>query len=68
MKSGATETSYTYLQEHYKFPENVFVSHIPQEIKKSTHEYKILCRCCRWVLFSIPVLDENFQIRLKFLK
>ena len=42
MKSGATETSYTYLQEHYKFPENVFVSHIPQEIKKSTHEYKIL--------------------------
>lgn len=42
MKSGATETSYTYLQEHYKFSENVFVSHIPQEIKKSTHEYKIL--------------------------
>ena len=42
MKSGATETSYQYLHEHYKFPDNVFVSHIPQEIKKSTHEYKIL--------------------------
>lgn len=42
MKSGATETSYIYLQEHYSFPENVFVSHLPQEIKKSTHEYKIL--------------------------
>jgi len=42
MKSGATETSYFYLQEHYSFPENVFVSHIPQEIKKSNQEYKIL--------------------------
>ena len=42
MKSGATETSYQYLHEHYKFPDNVFVSHIPQELKKSTHEYKIL--------------------------
>jgi len=42
MKSGATETSYFYLQEHYPFPENVFVSHLPQEILKSDHEYKIL--------------------------
>jgi len=42
MKSGATETSYFYLQEHYSFPENVFVSHLPQEILKSDHEYKIL--------------------------
>jgi glycosyltransferase involved in cell wall biosynthesis/GT2 family glycosyltransferase len=42
MKSGATETSYLYLQEHYTFPENVFVSHLPEEIKKSNHQYKIL--------------------------
>lgn len=42
MKSGATETSYLYLKEHYQFPHNVFVSHLPQELKKSTHEYKIL--------------------------
>jgi glycosyltransferase involved in cell wall biosynthesis/GT2 family glycosyltransferase len=42
MKSGATETSYLYLQEHYQFPENVFVSHLPEEIKKSNHQYKIL--------------------------
>lgn len=42
MKSGATETSYQYLQEHYTFPDNVFVSHLPQEIKKSDHEFKIL--------------------------
>jgi len=42
MKSGATETSYQYLKEHYTFPDNVFVSHLPQEILKSDHEYKIL--------------------------
>ena len=32
MKSGATETSYIHLQKHYTFPENVFVSHLPEEI------------------------------------
>jgi glycosyltransferase involved in cell wall biosynthesis/GT2 family glycosyltransferase len=42
MKSGATETSYVYLSEHYQFPDNVFVSHLPEEIKKSNHSYKIL--------------------------
>ena len=42
MKSGATESSYNYLQEHYIFPDNVFVSHLPDEIIKSDHEYKIL--------------------------
>ncbi len=42
MKSGATETSYMYLQEHYKFPDNVFVSHLPDQIKLSDHAYKIL--------------------------
>lgn len=42
MKSGATETAYLHLQEHYSFPENVFVSHLPQEINKSKHQYKIL--------------------------
>jgi len=42
MKSGATETSYMHLQEHYKFPDNVFVSHLPDQIKLSDHPYKIL--------------------------
>ena len=42
MKSGATETCYFYLQDHYSFPENVFVSHLPEELKKSNHSYKIL--------------------------
>ena len=40
--TGATETSYTYLAEHYQFPDNVFVSHLPEEIKKSDKPYKIL--------------------------
>ena len=42
MKSGATETAYIYLSQHYQFPDNVFVSHLPEEIKKSNHPYKIL--------------------------
>lgn len=42
MKSGATETCYLYLQQHYSFPKDVFVSHLPEEIKKSNHQYKIL--------------------------
>ena len=42
MKSGATESSYFYLEEHYKIPDNVFVHHLPEEIKKSNHDYKIL--------------------------
>ena len=42
MKSGATETSYMHLQEHYQFPDNVFVSHLPEQIKLSDHPYKIL--------------------------
>jgi len=41
MKSGASETCYMYLNEHYSFPDNVFVSHIPEEILKSRHKYKI---------------------------
>ena len=40
--TGATETSYSYLQEHYQFPADVFVSHLPEELKKSKHPYKIL--------------------------
>jgi len=40
--TGATETSYVYLQQHYKFPDNVFVSHLPEDLKKSKHPYKIL--------------------------
>ena len=33
--TGATETCYTYLTEHYQFPDNVFVSHLPEQLKLS---------------------------------
>ena len=42
MKSGATESSYQFLSQHYKFPEDVEVTHLPQEIIKSKKKYKIL--------------------------
>ena len=40
--SGATETAYTYLSQYYTFPENIIVSHLPQELKESTKPIKIL--------------------------
>jgi len=60
MKSGATETSYTYLSEYYKFPENVEVSHLPSDLEKSKKQYKIL-----WAhhAYDQPVfIDFNHKI------
>jgi glycosyltransferase involved in cell wall biosynthesis len=42
MKSGASESSYFYLSQHYQFPEDVEVSHLPEVLKKSNKKYKIL--------------------------
>lgn len=42
MKSGASESSYFYLSQHYKFPQDVEVSHLPEELRKSNKQYKIL--------------------------
>lgn len=42
MKSGASESNYYYLNEHYQFPDDVFVSHLPQEVVQSTARIKIL--------------------------
>ena len=42
MKSGASESSYHYLSQYYQFPEDVEVSHLPEELKKSNKPYKIL--------------------------
>ena len=42
MKSGATESSFHYLSQYYEFPEDVEVSHLPEELKKSNKTYKIL--------------------------
>ena len=42
MKSGASESSYFYLSQYYKIPEDVEVSHLPDVLKKSKKPYKIL--------------------------
>ena len=42
MKSGATESSFHYLSQYYEFPEEVEVSHLPEELKKSNKSYKVL--------------------------
>ena len=42
MKSGATESSFHYLSQHYTFPENVEVQRTSYEIIKSSKEYKII--------------------------
>jgi glycosyltransferase involved in cell wall biosynthesis len=42
MKSGASESSYHYLSQHYVIPEDVEVSHLLEVLKKSNKRYKIL--------------------------
>jgi glycosyltransferase involved in cell wall biosynthesis len=42
MKSGASESSYFYLSQHYTIPEDVEVSHLPEVLEKSNKSYKIL--------------------------
>ena len=40
--TGGTEKCYVRLAEYYQFPPDVFVSHLPEELKKSNHPYKVL--------------------------
>ena len=42
MKSGATESSFHYLAQHYQFPENVDVKRTTNEIITSTNQYKVI--------------------------
>ena len=42
MKSGATESCFYYLAQHYKFPENVDVRRTTYEIIQSNKQYKII--------------------------
>jgi len=42
MKSGSTETAYTFLAEHYQFPDDFEVTHFPDQLIKSDKKYKIL--------------------------
>ena len=42
MKSGATESSFHYLSQLYKFPDDVAVSQHPEELRRSNKPYKVL--------------------------
>ena len=42
MKSGATESSFYYLAQHYQFPENVDVKRTTHEIIQSTKPFKLI--------------------------
>jgi len=42
MKSGATESSFYYLAQHYKFPDNVDVKRTTHEIIQSNKQYKVI--------------------------
>ena len=42
MKSGSTESSLHFLSQYYEFPEDVEVTHLPEELKKSNKKYKVL--------------------------
>lgn len=42
MKSGATESSFHYLAQHYQFPDDVDVQRTTQEIIQSNKKYKVI--------------------------
>lgn len=42
MKSGASESSYVFLQNYIKIPKHIHISHIPQDLYKSRKQVKIL--------------------------
>lgn len=42
MKSGATESCFYYLAQHYKFPKNVDVVRTTHEVLKSKNQYKVI--------------------------
>ena len=42
MKSGVTESSFYYLSQLYEFPENVEVSHLTEDLRKSNKPFKVL--------------------------
>lgn len=42
MISGATESSFYYLAQHYKFPDNVDVKRTTQEIVESDKKFRII--------------------------
>jgi FkbM family methyltransferase len=57
MISGATESSFYYLAQHYKFPDNVDVKRTTQEIVESNKKFKIIWahdNCDQGAHYNLP--------------
>ena len=64
MKSGATESSFYYLNQHYQFPNNVEVSRSIEVLAQSDKQYKILWahdNCDQPQLLRLPELVSQID-------
>ena len=64
MKSGATESSFYYLNQHYQFPNNVEVSRSIEVLAESNKQYKILWahdNCDQPQLLRLPELVSQID-------
>lgn len=64
MKSGATESSFYYLSQHYNIPNNVEISRNPEELVKSQKPIKILWahdNCDQPIHYRLPELSKNID-------
>jgi len=65
MKSGATESSFYYLNQYYQFPNNVEVSRSIEVLAESTKQYKILWahdNCDQPQLLRLPELVSEIDL------
>ena len=65
MKSGATESSFYYLNQYYSFPNNVEVSRSIEVLAKSNKQYKILWahdNCDQPQLLRLPELVSQIDL------
>jgi len=65
MKSGATESSFYYLNQHYKFPEEVDVKRTAHELINSNKKYKIIWahdNCDQGVHYDLPRHINNIDL------
>ena len=64
MKSGATESSFYYLSQYYKIPNNVEISRNEEELIKSSKPIKILWahdNCDQPIHYRLPELSQHLS-------
>lgn len=64
MKSGATESSFHYLSQHYNIPDNVEISRNAEELIKSSKPIKILWahdNCDQPIHYRLPELSQHIN-------